>query len=399
MRDIACVLLNYNSGQLCASAVDSLRAQRFLGRDGQPGTLQLIVVDNASPEDQRAALEPLRDLDVELIYNDQNDGYAGGINLGAARADAEFLLIANPDILVLEGALSALLEVLRGDPRVGCVGPRGSLDWSRSILLPPNDLPTLSMHVWESIGRVHRSVARRLALQRSRRYLRAWRATEAFEIDMVSGYAMCLPTRLARRLGPFDPHYPFYFEDADLCRRVRRAGYKVMIEPRAEVVHFFDQSARSAREEVNRKYDISRTYYYRKHYGRTGSWLFERMNRYVSAADGHLPERHIEGVEDLGAQTEPLELLLGEHRGPFVMELATDPTYLFCGGHLGEGDRLTLTESAWGALDTTRWFLRVLDAEDLSLLRTVTFDKAVAALPPISFDAYQEQVGASGVGA
>jgi GT2 family glycosyltransferase len=392
VNDVGVVLVNYNSGWLCASAVRSLLAQEFTGRDGGRGTLQLVVVDNASPQDQHAELEPLRDLGVTVIYGRDNIGYGRGMNLGMNAIDAEFVLLANPDILVLPGAFAAMLAVMRGDPRAGVVGPRGYLDAGRFILLPPNDLPSLALHTVESLGRVHQGIARRAAHARSRRYLRAWTATEAFDTPMISGFAMFFRADLARRLGPFDPHFPFYFEDADLCRRVRRAGYRVVLEPRAEMVHFFDQSAKSARAEVMKKYEVSRGYYYSKHWGRCGTWLFDRLNAYASRHAESKQGWRFHECEDLGRIAAPPVLTLEGDRD-WVLELATDPAFLFCGGHLGRGGVATIGETGWNMLDATRWYLRVLDPTSLAIVKYVTFEKATHSLGPVPWERCRELLG------
>lgn len=394
-HDVACVLVNYNSGWLCAEAVRSLRAQEFEGKGGA-GSLQIVVVDNASPDDQHPALDPLRELDVEVIYHDENAGYGRGMNLGMNRVRARRVLLSNPDVIVLPGALQALVERLDRDPRVGAVGPRGYLDAARFILLPPNDLPSLGLHVAESLGRVHRWIARRAAERRTRRYLAAWQAKEAFDAAMISGFAMFLPADLARRLGPFDPHYPFYFEDADLCRRVRRAGFRLSIEPRAEMIHFFDQSARQFRAEVERKYHASRRRYYRKHYGRLGYALFERMERYAARrAEGGQGWRFFE-PEDLGRLgAEPLRLDLPKGED-WVMEIATDPAFLFCGGHLGSGAELPFPRATWDFLEAIRWYVRVLDRQTLLPIRYVTFEKTAPSGGPVGFDRVLAEAGGGG---
>lgn len=398
MKDVAAVLLNYNSGALCASAVQSLLDQRFSGSDGPggaAGSLQIVVVDNASPIDQRAQLDPLRALGVELIYHDRNDGYSGGINLGLTRVDAEYVLIANPDILVLGDALERMLAALRGDPTVGAVGPRGFLDPGRFLLLPPNDLPTLSLHLRASLGRVHRGIARRLAHQRSRRFLAAWQAQEPFPIDMISGFGMLLPTSLARELGPFDEGYPFYFEDADLCRRLRRAGRRIVIEPRAEVVHYYDQSARSARAEVSRRYAISKEYYYRKHYGLLGAWLFRCAEQYAERRSPVKEGWRFARFDHLGEFERPVTIDLPDER-EFVFEITTDPAFLFCGGHCAKGSSITIGQSCWDRLDPGHWFARLLDVRDLSLIRAVTFDKTSPAAGPGSWEQVRARQAGSG---
>lgn len=393
-HDLACVIVNYNSGVLCASAVRSLQAQRIPGRDGGEGTMQIVIVDNDSPDDQRAFLDPLRsagdgsadDPRCEVIYHDRNEGYGRGMNLGMQSVHADCVLLMNPDVLALPGSLAAMVDRLRSDPSVGAVGPRGYLDAERFVMLPPNDLPTLSLHGWESLGRVYRRVARFASKRRTRRFLRAWRAPAALDVAMISGFAMALRTDVARELGPFDPEFPFYFEDADLCRRVRAAGYRLLLDPAAEMIHFFDQSARQFREAVLRKYESSRTYYYQKHYGQTGLRAFDALCGFAAKrAEARMGWRFHE-PEDLGLCGEdPLRLKLRK-RGEWLMELATDPAFLFCGGHIGEGDEVVFPARTWAFLEAIRWYVRVLDPVDLTPLRYVTFQKSTPSCGPVSFE-------------
>ncbi len=386
MHDLAVVFVNFNSGRLQASAVRSLRAQEFSGKDGGKGSLQIVIVDNKSPVDQHAELDPLRDLGCTVIYHDKNDGYGAGMNLGMRHVDAEYVLLANPDVLVLPGALEAFVATMRSDPRIGAVGPRGYLDPDLFILLPQNDLPTLSLHIEESLGRVHQGVAKRASFRRTRRFLRTWLSDATQDCRMISGFAMLLRTDLARRLGPFDETFPFYFEDGDVCRRVQAAGYRVVLAPQARMIHFFDQSARTLREEVQRRYHVSRARYYRKFYGRLGSWIFDRFEQYAGkrgpAGQGW---RFLEPAS-LGDVAEPLALDLPGGTTTWIMEIATDPAFLFCGGHVGNGPRLQFPHRAWDALEATTWYLRVLDLATLHPLAYVTFKKTKHTPGPIAFE-------------
>ena len=381
MSGLACVLVNFNSGELCVSAVRSLLDQEFEGADG----LQIIVLDNCSPQDQRPLLEPLRDLGVELVYHDENCGYGAGINLGVERVEAEHVLFANPDILALPGSIDRMLQTLRDEPDAGLVGPRGFLDSGRFIMLPPCDLPTLSLHAWEALGRVHQGVCRRASFERSRRYFRAWRADAPVDMPMVSGWAMLMETEFARELGPFDARYPFYYEDADLCARVRAAGRRVILEPRAEMIHFFDQSARSVRAEVEEKYRFSRGFYFKKHFGAAGHRVFQALNGYTSRRE-HQEGWRIAEIEHLGELSDPFELRIDGAADGFLIEIATDPFFLFCGGHVFEGDTLRLGDSAWNALSAVRWYIRVLDPETLALLKFLSFDKTRDPLAPVTYE-------------
>lgn len=428
-HDLACVIVNYNSGVLCASAVRSLQQQRIPAKEGRErsqqggtqqagtqqrgtqqggtqeaetgpegtrpeGTLQIVIVDNDSPTDQHAFLDPLSaqgdgspgNPRCDVIYHDTNDGYGRGMNLGMKSVDADCVLLMNPDVLALPGSLAAMVDRLRSDETVGAVGPRGYLDAECFVMLPPNDLPSLSLHGWESLGRVYRRVARFASKRRTRRFLRAWRSPVPLDMEMISGFAMAFRTEVARELGPFDPEFPFYFEDADLCRRVRKAGYRLVLDPASEMIHFFDQSARQFREEVLRKYEASRTYYYRKNYGGIGMRAFDALQGFAAKrADERMGWRFHE-PEDLGeCGEEPLSLTLPKS-GEWLMELATDPAFLFCGGHIGRGDQVTFPERTWGFLEAIRWYVRVLDPVDLTPLRYVTFQKTTPSCGPVSFE-------------
>ncbi len=397
-HDVAAVLVNFNSGRLCRSAVASLQAQEFTGRDGKRGSLQIIVVDNASPIDQHAELEPLKALGCTVIYHDQNAGYGAGMNLGMRFVDAEFVLIANPDILVLDGALAALVGALREDDTLGAVGPRGYLDPDLFICLPPNDLPSLALHAAESLGRRHGYFARTASHARSRRFRDAWLASRPRRMDMISGFAMLLRSELARRLGPFDPRFPFYFEDADLCRRVRRAGLGLALVPAARMIHFFDQSARSVRQSVTERYHLSRAFYYRKHYGPLGSRLFRALEKYAGGGRPGSEGWRFVAIDELGEHADvPLIDVPASPSGAdaeWLMEIATDPAFLFCGGHPGRGPQVVIAPRAWNALEATRWYVRVIDPRTLAIRRAVTFTKTRPATGPVSFDEFRA-IGAS----
>ncbi|MFO0980731.1 MAG: hypothetical protein U1E76_03110 [Planctomycetota bacterium] len=77
-------------------------------------------------------------------------------------------------------------------------------------------------------------------------------------------------------MGPFDEDYPFYFEDSDLSRRIRRAGKRCVLLPAAEMVHFYNKSAGQVYEQAMEKHGRSQRVYYRKHYGERGEQLAPR---------------------------------------------------------------------------------------------------------------------------
>ncbi len=382
MADLSVIIVNYNSGWFCANLVDSLLDQSFRTPAGEPGEIEIIVVDNASPDNQRLLLEPLKDRGVRGVYAEENTGYSGGNNLGMQFVTSDWLMISNPDVVLMPGSLGRMLEVLYRDPGVGLVGPRGWLDPGFHYYLPPVELPSAGNHFYETAGRIFKSVGRRYSLARSRYALRYWSGEGAGEADVISGYCFLMPTQLARKLGPFDPGFPFYYEDDDLCLRVIREGYRLLFVKDTRVVHFYNKSAGPVFDEVIEKYYRSKSYFFKKHYGPIRHFLYQACTRFLQKYVERLNGSRFETPVDLGRLEAPPSIDL-ENTEPMVVELTLDPAYVLAAGHRHPGGPYRMPESTWRVLDGTTWYLRFLDADCRRILRTFVFEKTTPAeLPP-----------------
>jgi len=217
MADLSVIVVNYNSGWFCANLIESLLDQEFTTSSGDPGKLEIIVVDNASPNDQRSMLDPLNARDeVKVVYSDTNSGYSGGNNLGVKYATSDWVMITNPDVVFMKGAIQELLNVLYNDSSIGQVGPRAWLDPDFHFLLPPVEPLTTFGHLYESAGRIFKSIGKRYSMSRAAVAKNYWSGDGTVEADIISGFCFVMPMDLARKLGPFDEKFPFYYEDNDL---------------------------------------------------------------------------------------------------------------------------------------------------------------------------------------
>ena len=162
------VLVHYRTPALAARAVAAL--ERELETNAIDG--DMVLVDNGSDE---AGKRQLAALPVRYLDAGQNLGYAAGVNLGVAQTTAEWLLVMNPDVLVLPGCLRQILGALRDGYAV--VGPRFYWDMGRRLLLPPTEPRTRRDEIWAALaqrGGVLARLARRRFRAHSRRH---WRAT------------------------------------------------------------------------------------------------------------------------------------------------------------------------------------------------------------------------------
>ena len=220
---VAAVVVNYQAADHLERCLSSLQSE---------GIKTPVVVDNGSTDGSRDVA--IRRSAVWL-QTGSNVGYGRAANVGSLQpgaAEAEMLLIANPDIEVCTGAIAALVSALESDATLGIVGPR-ILNTDGSVYPSARTFPNLV----DAIG--HGLLGMLLPRNRfTRRYrLLDWDHRRAAKVDWVSGSCFLIRKELWDRLGGFDPAYFMYMEDVDLCWRSRQAGWEVGYEPAAEVVH------------------------------------------------------------------------------------------------------------------------------------------------------------------
>ena len=183
-------------------------------------TVEVIVVDDASPEAARSAMTQVQG--VKWLRNPQNLGFIGSCNAGAAEACGEFVLMLNNDVQVTAGWLDALLAVFSLRSDAGIAGAR--------LVYPNGQLQEAGGIVWQdgSAWNWGRNGDPELPLYK---YLRP--------ADYCSGACLLLRMSDWENLRGFDTAFtPAYYEDTDLAFRVRMAGKVVYYQPEAVIVHY-----------------------------------------------------------------------------------------------------------------------------------------------------------------
>jgi N-acetylglucosaminyl-diphospho-decaprenol L-rhamnosyltransferase len=229
---VAVVLVTYESAEDLTACVESLPAA------AAPHELELLVVDNASRDDSAGVG---RALGAKVVESGRNLGYSRAANLGASQTSAPWVLVANPDTVLAPGSLARLVATAEADPMIACIGPRlRNLDGS--------DYPTGRRFPSLLTGALHALLGTVWpGNPATRRYhLADLDRTAPARVDWVSGACMLLRRSAFEAVGGFDGAYFMYFEDMDLCLRLARAGWQVVLEPRATVVHVVGGSTRSA---------------------------------------------------------------------------------------------------------------------------------------------------------
>jgi GT2 family glycosyltransferase len=231
--DCSIIIVNWNVCALLRRCLASLP-----GAAGGDLRYEVLVVDNASRDDSVAMVRAEFPA-VRLLVNQVNRGFTGGNNQGITASRGRTLLLLNPDTEMAPGALRALLTTLDALPDVGMVGPRlrnpdGSVQSSR------RRFPTVATALIESTP-LQPYLPRHPLLQRY--YMADQPDDVRQDVDWITGACMLVRRAVLQEVGGFDERYFLYSEELDLCRRVRAAGWRIVYEPAAEVVHYEGQSS------------------------------------------------------------------------------------------------------------------------------------------------------------
>ena len=232
---------------------------------------ELIVVDNGS-NDQTIHMLQKEFPATRLILNGKNDGFARPINQALRLSAGQYMLILNPDTIILPGALNELVEYLNSHPDVGICGPKvlnrdGSLQKAcrRGVSRP-----------WAAFS-YHSGLSSLFPKSKFfGGYLLNYMDEDAtHEVDGVSGSCMLIRRPVVEQVGYFDERFFAYQEDADYCFQVKKAGWKIVYNPKAQIIHYGGQGG-SRVQPYRAIYEWHRSYYlyYRKNLAKDYLFLF-----------------------------------------------------------------------------------------------------------------------------
>lgn len=219
-RRVSIVMPVFNKVELTRQCIEALYKNTPAG-----ASFEVIVVDNASTDGTREYLEQARRIyeTLKVIRNEQNRGFARACNQGARATKSEFLVFLNNDTIPHPGWLEAMLELAKGDERIGIVGSK--------LLYPDGTIQHIGVVVNDNRLPLHLLRGRRP--EEFARYL-----AEPRDYQVVTAACMLIRSQLFSALGGFDEVFLKGFEDVDLCLRAREKGYRVMFAPNSVLTHF-----------------------------------------------------------------------------------------------------------------------------------------------------------------
>jgi N-acetylglucosaminyl-diphospho-decaprenol L-rhamnosyltransferase len=242
------VIVTYNSARALEAMLQSDSTRSAFSR--------IIVVDNDSRDETR---EVAYKAGVEVVRLSKNHGFGVAANAGVAETTGELIALLNPDVEIEQSGAMDRLAAQFADDRVAIVAP--------ALRLPGGQIQDSARTVPTPVNLVRRRFVHRRA--------GALWSVGAVDAGWVVGAAMIIRRTSFQLVGGFDNRYLVYFEDVDLCVRMRRAGYSVRFDPGVVLAH---QHAASSRQSM-------RNWTTRQHM-RSALLFYRRFPRYLLSARG-----------------------------------------------------------------------------------------------------------------
>lgn len=245
------VILNWNN------AKDTIDCIKSLEKDDYPN-YKVLIIDNASTDDSVKKIKEVCP-NYKFILNKKNYGFAKGFNIGlkeAVRRGAAFVVALNNDVFVEKNFLAPLVKRAESDSKIGIIGPkvldtRGKIN-SIGVKINFNngEFPGIGSGE-EDRGQFN----------------------QAKEVKAVGGCCLFIKSDLIKKIGGIPEDYFFYYEETDFCMRVRRAGFKIFVEPNSVVKHRIGGSSNPQVSSFSRYYMVRNSLIFMHKYAPRTKWI------------------------------------------------------------------------------------------------------------------------------
>lgn len=256
MFDLSIIIVNYKTKNLLEQCLNSIYSENY------HFSYEVSVVDNDS-EDSSIEMVKKKFPQVKLIENRNNLGFAAANNQALRRSNARYLLLINPDTVVLPDSLSVMMEFMDEHPEAGIAGckllnPDYSLQYSCRKFSNSATFFLRGIHL-DSIFPNNTILRKYMMFD--------WDHNEVREVEWVLGSCMMVRRKAIEQVGMLDENFFLYFEDQDWCYRMWKHSWKTYYVPQAQMIHYYQR--RSAKQFLNVltwTHIKSMLYFFKKHY-------------------------------------------------------------------------------------------------------------------------------------
>lgn len=222
-KELSIIYVNFNTADQVMAAVESVR-RHTKGID-----YEIIVADNNSQNDNNLQ-SLLDDKDIKVVKLDDNYGFGKANNAGVRESTGEYIFLLNPDTICHDNSIKLLFDKLKSDPTIGIINPN---------LINADSKPTHAFRragdgILTEINFALFGLPYKLVYGRNFEYNHT---DKQMDVAYACGAAMMMKRETFDKVGGFDENFFLYYEDQDLCNRIKKTGLRIVNEPGAIIQH------------------------------------------------------------------------------------------------------------------------------------------------------------------
>lgn len=258
---LSIIIVNYRNYELAIKCINSVR-ESIKNID-----YEIIVIDNDSPNESYVKIrDEFEDINnISVIKNNKNTGFGDANNLGAEKACGKYVLFLNPDILVVDNAIEKMLNKIQEDPKIGLLSGKllnedGSVQNSCRRILPLKKFLCCRTPMSKLVS------SKKKEEYNFEYLMKDFDHSNSSDVEWVMGACMLMRKEFFFEVGKFSKEYFMYFEDVDLCYKVRRKDKKVYYLADAELIHLHRQESTKKLSKMTMVHLKSMSKFYYKYY-------------------------------------------------------------------------------------------------------------------------------------
>ena len=266
---LSIIYIYYNTPKEIVDSISSLRdAVKNI-------SYEILIINNASPKKLPQKIS--QNKKYTIFQNTENVGFGKGVNQAAKKAQGQYLLVINPDTLCTKNSIFLMMTRMEKDKKIGVLGPQLQKK-NGEILHSLDSVPKLpdSLFVFSFLNK----------LFPNNPYSKKYWATGIDrnleqKTETIGGACMLFRKTVFQKIDGFDERFFMYFEEIDICLRIKKAGYKIMYFPQSVIIHFVGKSTNN-KKWIQKTYEESRFKFFEKKYGTLIAFPAEAFLRFSS---------------------------------------------------------------------------------------------------------------------
>lgn len=253
---LSIIIVSYNTRELLKKCIQSIYMTY------QKDDLEVMVVDNGSSDGSPAMVRE-KFGDVILFESGENLGFAKANNIAIRQSRGRYVLLLNPDTVVLGNCLQKSIAYMEEQIDIGAMGCKVTMPDGKLDLACRRSFPTPEVSFYRMTGLSKLCPNNRRFAQYNLTFLDE---NETYEVDSIVGAFMLIRREVIDQVGLLDEDYFMYGEDIDWCYRIKQAGWKVVYYPEAEIIHYKGASGGKRNPKVIYQFYRAMYLFYEKHY-------------------------------------------------------------------------------------------------------------------------------------